>query len=720
MPKFYERMINVKNTISKKLTAAIMSAVMAAAAVPAAVIASASVAPSVDYSAAKTASVATVGVGDAERLYTADYVKSTDKFINITFTPDFTGNFNFGFGIGTKTAPYWYELDGKSGSFIDTKGGTVDAVGTDVKCVEGQEVTISIDISKIDVKFDPSTAQYPGEFEFRNYYAGESKSSITITSISGSATSQASEDPTDPSDPTKPSSESSVPNNNKHSNGENSASGKSWSFVDNGDGTATISSTLAKQIDPEALGEILLTKGYDEDYYAANPDEDVEGKPINSHKFKFSDFGITDMNGVTIESLTCTIESGVAMDQFIYGGGLNVQYQSDADTEYAKQLAGIEGKSHAGYWYNDMGEDAIEEFESQGVKFLVTPGTGGKITEAGDYIEAYWEVPAEVQPFTSTTSSDAISFQYWWGNDTEGEEVESVTLTNAVITYTKTVTVPFTDSVATAVSKVVDFSGDDEAKNLEISYEDLGLDETKDVYAIRFDLTADADMGKIVYNIGTGVTERVSKDYWYQESGNYCVLDAGDTAEIMWIVPTIAAGDEEHENGINTKDGKVQFGYYYGETDAVTIDNIVVYYADEPVTTTTTTTTKATTTTTTTTTTKATTTTTTATTTTTTAVTTTTEPELTVTLWGDANCDNHVLIGDAVLILQSIANKDKYGIGGSSDMAITKQGTLNANVVDNETTGVTAQDALAIQMMDAGIIKQADFPVTNAALSANK
>ncbi len=88
-------------------------------------------------------------------------------------------------------------------------------------------------------------------------------------------------------------------------------------------------------------------------------------------------------------------------------------------------------------------------------------------------------------------------------------------------------------------------------------------------------------------------------------------------------------------------------------------------------------------------------------------------------LWGDANCDGFVRVGDAVLILQSIANADKYGKGGTSADAITEQGLLNANVVDNATTGVTAQDALAIQMMDAGILKQTDFPVENSALKAN-
>ncbi len=425
------------------------------------------------------------------------------------------------------------------------------------------------------------------------------------------------------------------------------------------------------------------------------------------------------MDGVVIESLTCTIEPDAEMDQFVYGGGINVKPGSPADTEYAKQIAGIPGKEQASYWYNDMGaegEGSVTEFEEKGVKFLITPGNGGKLFGAGSYIEAYWEVPAEVQPHVSDSSTDTISFQYWWGNDAEGEEVESVKLTNAVLTYTKTVTVPYTDSVITAVDKTISHLGTDDLKNLEIPYKDLEIDETKDVYAIRFDITADSDIGKLVYNVGTGVTEDVNADYWFQEAGNYCMLEAGSSAELMYIMPRVVAGDADHPNGVNTKDGNIVIGYYYGEADSITINNVEVYYADEPTTTTTTTTTKATTTTTkaTTTTTKTTTTTTKAATTTkkavptTTKANTTTKPETTTTealkptLWGDANCDGKVEIADATLILQYLTNKDEY--------KLTDLGMLNADCANNG-DGVTALDALAIQKMDAGIYKQSDFPV---------
>ena len=66
-----------------------------------------------------------------------------------------------------------------------------------------------------------------------------------------------------------------------------------------------------------------------------------------------------------------------------------------------------------------------------------------------------------------------------------------------------------------------------------------------------------------------------------------------------------------------------------------------------------------------------------------------------VTLIGDANCDKKVTVADAVAILQSLANKDKFGL--------TPEGAANADCCDVG-DGVTAKDALAIQRLDAKVI----------------
>nr|AEV58619.1 scaffoldin C [Ruminococcus flavefaciens] len=77
------------------------------------------------------------------------------------------------------------------------------------------------------------------------------------------------------------------------------------------------------------------------------------------------------------------------------------------------------------------------------------------------------------------------------------------------------------------------------------------------------------------------------------------------------------------------------------------------------------------------------------------ATTTTTENKPGVSLRGDANLDNKVSVADAVAILQSIANKDKY--------ALKPQGAVNGDVEGNN-DGITGADALRIQKWDAGAI----------------
>ncbi|MBP8593042.1 MAG: cellulose 1,4-beta-cellobiosidase [Ruminococcus sp.] len=78
--------------------------------------------------------------------------------------------------------------------------------------------------------------------------------------------------------------------------------------------------------------------------------------------------------------------------------------------------------------------------------------------------------------------------------------------------------------------------------------------------------------------------------------------------------------------------------------------------------------------------------------------------------WGDANVDGKVDLQDAVAILQYSALPTKY--------PLTDQGMLNADVVDNGTSGVNGIDALSIQMYDAKLIKQDEWPITKAAQDA--
>ncbi len=81
-----------------------------------------------------------------------------------------------------------------------------------------------------------------------------------------------------------------------------------------------------------------------------------------------------------------------------------------------------------------------------------------------------------------------------------------------------------------------------------------------------------------------------------------------------------------------------------------------------------------------------------------------TDPDVEAKTWGDANNDGNVDMSDVVLIMQMLANPNKYGLNGSESTSITKQGLANADVA-NHGDGVTAGDALRIQEFLLGKVK---------------
>lgn len=65
-------------------------------------------------------------------------------------------------------------------------------------------------------------------------------------------------------------------------------------------------------------------------------------------------------------------------------------------------------------------------------------------------------------------------------------------------------------------------------------------------------------------------------------------------------------------------------------------------------------------------------------------------------IYGDANCDFRVMMNDAVLVMQSLSNPDRFSENGSDIFHITSQGKINADMDGN---GLSANDALLIQKM---------------------
>ena len=69
--------------------------------------------------------------------------------------------------------------------------------------------------------------------------------------------------------------------------------------------------------------------------------------------------------------------------------------------------------------------------------------------------------------------------------------------------------------------------------------------------------------------------------------------------------------------------------------------------------------------------------------------------------YGDANLDGKITVSDAVAVLQYVANQSKY--------ALSEKALVNADV-DGE-KGITGNDAIIIQRVDASLIKQTELPL---------
>ena len=67
---------------------------------------------------------------------------------------------------------------------------------------------------------------------------------------------------------------------------------------------------------------------------------------------------------------------------------------------------------------------------------------------------------------------------------------------------------------------------------------------------------------------------------------------------------------------------------------------------------------------------------------------------------GDANCDGDLDMSDAVLVMQALANPNKYGEEGTAETHITTEGKMKA---DMNGDGLTVSDAQTIQKKLLGI-----------------
>lgn len=507
-----------------------------------------------------------------------------------------------------------------------------------------------------------------GKFQFQNCYTGlidetdqktrTQDASITLVSITVNGTTDTSNN----EPPAWINSGDDLPGGAENTGGLyfSSANGGAAAYsVDQSGDTCTVKTLNSLKIDGL---DIKLTPGdnYSEEYYASeefaatNDGKTLTsesaireaGLPLNSHKFTYADFnfipGQTVAANAKVKSLSVTLKTAdkTNVSRVMYGGGLNVEYMSLADTEYAKLKAGLKDDINAGYWYNDIGGAALKECTEAGVdwgngkgEFEVGGGSDLAKQEVGSYFTVTWDVPEQVLDCVTTKITDQISFQLWYAALTEGDFTDA-TIVDATLTYEEAMTFPCTGtaSVKNAGSSTV-------GKSVSIPYADFGMtfDKTADVYAVQFDVTTSADANQVQVGAGTSVLEKLGMtDNWCQtddvfvgDSGNvshpillywekttagsrpaasddsipvspYQDAKGTKTYTYMWIVPPVVATGQSINsetgatksawNNVNAEEegSHVDMGVWYanlGETvsDSFSIDNVTVFYAADDV-----------------------------------------------------------------------------------------------------------------------------------------
>ncbi|MDO4155641.1 MAG: DUF5620 domain-containing protein [Oscillospiraceae bacterium] len=581
------------------------------------------------------------------------YLKET-AYKNYSETNKITSlQFNFTASEQVAKFSYWFGINvtEKYGDWYSPAEEAIEGY-IDYGDSTSNDFTITIDLSKVDVNYYDSEHEWAvgqwwneeKRFDMQNCYADTIEGvaiPVTLKSVTINGTAK------DMMTDTPPAGykggggeevEAKYPNTGDAGfyNSQNTQSGN-YSFVDNKDGTATISATLTKKINAEDLkafakenygtDTITLTpspkgKDYSEEYYKTQKDEngnvmeeaDVRkaGLPLNSHRFSYADFGITadsDAARIIPEALTLVMRApeGQNVTRVMYGAGLNVFGKSPADTEAPKtaigrdadgnvvdsSLAGFKEDPNAGYWYNDIGADNYDEImtnvQNAGAEFGVTVQNGKDLKEQnfGDYVEVTWDVPEEVKPYADVKQSTSLSFQLWYG-EIEAEEytaLESLDIDSAMLTYTQEITFPYQAS-QTLTTNTALTTGADPAEFLFADFDQMTYTNTADVYAILFTLDTKVSARQLVLGSGTTVLDKKSDDHWYQADTNgtsITLLSADDAKKeytYMWVMPQAVATTYKYaEDGSVNKSSPI---LNYISTEQPN-DNfkLGLYYADD-------------------------------------------------------------------------------------------------------------------------------------------
>ncbi|MCM1315521.1 MAG: glycoside hydrolase family 9 protein [Alistipes senegalensis] len=302
-----------------------------------------------------------------------------------------------------------------------------------------------------------------------------------------------------------------------------------------------------------------------------------------------------------------------------------------------------------------------------------------------------WNVPSNIADVAQFQYGGEVKFGTWWVDCQDFVIDEINVYTNAYSGSSNTTansnqgnnnnnTTTTTAQPSTSAgnyeikpNKTVNYDKNSDDKMVGFEWSQFNIPATEKVKKVEVTISSKngGEVGKWQGAFGTSTS--VSPEYWAQGDDMEQVI-SGNKGTITWNVPSNIADIAQFQYG-----GEVKFGTWWVDCQDFVIESIKVYTDGTAQTTTTTTTTQTTT-------------------------TTTKAPITSNLLLGDANGDGKVSVADAVLIMQSLSNPTAY--------QLTAEQAVAADVV-NKGDGVTTMDALAIQMLDIGLLNLSDLPISS-------
>ena len=282
----------------------------------------------------------------------------------------------------------------------------------------------------------------------------------------------------------------------------------SCDFKDNEDKTATFTSTLT--VDAKISSKPTLSTD-------------------NKTRFEMNiaDLPIDDIKNVQLQSFEFVLkpkDKSAAMDRLEYAGDISVKADSDADTEP------VFGET--AHRYKDR---TAEEVEAKKDDLKITDiHAPYAATSCYNYAKIAWDVPKSVQPFVDNEGT--VGFNLIKAYDENKGDI-SVEVSSCRVTYTQKVTLPFTEKIKKTGVHKLDYSGTDNAKELELDALNLSRHDVLDAVKITYESTDKLQtfVGGLGISLDKDKLEKGTKTF-YSTSINAINLPE-NTFEVMWILP---------------------------------------------------------------------------------------------------------------------------------------------------------------------------------------